>query len=235
MPVDPLTASVIVQGTLGAIQTGVGIAKARAATRPEYVLPRAIEEQMTEAERMSYYGLPEAQKREFLDNIARSTAGAVRGSSERRGGLGAVATAAQMEQDAYKGLLSADAAARFENLNRLNQVRSEYAQYEDKAFAINELEPYMQEIQAAGALAGAGMQNIGGALNSLAMGSIYEVIGDGGSGGMRSDGATGMQSSTSEGFQNMIQGDFLSSDSPTVNTPPVSMEQILMEAGLFGQ
>lgn len=175
--IDPLTGAVILQGTLGAIQTGVGIAKARATSRPEYILPRAIEEQMTDAERMSYYGLPEAQKQEFLNNIGRSTAGAVRGASDRRGGLGAVATASQMEQDAYSGLLSADAQARFANLDRLQQVRSEYAQFEDRAFELNELQPYMQEVMGAAALSGAGMQNIGGALNTLAMGSIYEVLG----------------------------------------------------------
>lgn len=172
-----MTGAVILQGTLGAIQTGVGIAKARATTRPEYILPRAIEEQMTDAERMSYYGLPEAQKQEFLNNIGRSTAGAVRGASDRRGGLGAVATASQMEQDAYSGLLSADAQARFANLDRLQQVRSQYAQFEDRAFELNELQPYMQEVMGAAALSGAGMQNIGGALNTLAMGSIYEVLG----------------------------------------------------------
>jgi hypothetical protein len=207
--IDPLTGAVIVQGALGAIQTGVGLAKARAATRPEYILPTSIEEQMTDAERMSYYGLPEAQKQEFLDNIARSTSGAVRGASDRRGGLGAIATASQMEQDAYKGLLSADAAARMANFDRLQQMRSQYAAYEDKAFELNELQPYMQEIMGAQALTGAGMQNIGGALNTLALGSIYEVMGGQGvdkiGGGGDADTLTGLQSATGQDWQDMIQ------------------------------
>lgn len=202
--IDPITGAVVLQGALGAIQMGVGLAKARAATRPQYVLPTAIEEQMSEAQRLSYYGLPDEQKQEFLDNIARSTAGAVRGASDRRGGLGAIATAAQQEQDAFKGLLSADAQARLNNIQRLQETRSLYAQYEDKEFTLNELEPYMQEIAAAGALQGAGMQNIGGALNTLAMGSIYDVFGGekagavGGAVGGAVDGATatGVQSAT---------------------------------------
>lgn len=177
-----LVGAVIAQGALGAIQTGVGIAKAKAATRPEYMLPTAIEEQMTEAERMSYYGLPEEQKREFLDNIARSTVGQVRGLSDRRSGVGAVQAAAQGERDAYKSLLSADSAARMANIDRLQNVRSAYAQFEDKRFALNELEPYMQEVNAAAALQGAGLQNIGGALNTLAMGQMYGVLGEGASG-----------------------------------------------------
>jgi hypothetical protein len=172
-----LVGAVIAQGALGAIQTGVGIAKAKAATRPEYMLPTAIEEQMTDAQRMSYYGLPEEQKREFLDNIARSTAGQVRGLSDRRSGVGAVQAAAQGERDAYKSLLSADSAARMANIDRLQNVRSAYAQYEDRAFALNELEPYMQEVNAAAALQGAGLQNIGGALNTLALSDMYGVLG----------------------------------------------------------
>lgn len=202
--IDPLTGAVIVQSALGAIQTGVGLAKARAATRPEYVLPRAIEEQMTDAERMSYYGLPEAQKQEFLDNIGRSTAGAVRGASDRRGGLGAVATASQMEHDAYKGLLSADAAARMANFDRLQQMRSQYATYEDKAFELNELQPYMQEVMGAQALMGAGMQNIGGALNTLAMGSIYEVMG--GQGGVVAGGASASNETELRQLFDMLEG-----------------------------
>ena len=193
MPVG-ITGAIVLQGALGAIQMGVGLAKARAATRSQYVLPTAIEEQMSEAQRLSYYGLPDEQKQEFLDNIARSTAGAVRGASDRRGGLGAVATAAQQEQDAFKGLLSADAQARLNNIQRLQEVRSLYAQYEDKEFTLNELEPYMQEIAAAGALQGAGMQNIGGALNTLAMGSIYDVLGGEKAGAV--DAAKGVQSAT---------------------------------------
>lgn len=184
-----LVGATVVQGLLGATQLGIGIAKARAATRPEYMLPQAIEEQMTDAEKLSYYGLPSEQKQEFLDNIARSTAGAVRGISDRRGGLGAIATASQTGQDAYKGMLSADSAARLQNLDRLQQTRSNYAQYEDKMFSLNELEPYMQEVNAASALSGAGMQNIGGALNTLAMGGIYEVFGDNKSVGVLGDGS----------------------------------------------
>lgn len=213
--IDPITGAVVLQGALGAIQMGVGLAKARAATRPQYVLPTAIEEQMSEAQRLSYYGLPDEQKQEFLDNIARSTAGAVRGASDRRGGLGAVATAAQQEQDAFKGLLSADAQARLNNIQRLQEVRSLYAQYEDKEFTLNELEPYMQEVMAAGALQGAGMQNIGGALNTLAMGSIYGVLG----GEKAAAGATGVQSATTQAFQDMIQPDGSSTPFPTLGTP----------------
>jgi hypothetical protein len=220
-----LVGAVIAQGALGAIQTGVGIAKAKAATRPEYMLPTAIEEQMTDAQRMSYYGLPEEQKREFLDNIARSTAGQVRGLSDRRSGVGAVQAAAQGERDAYKSLLSADSAARMANIDRLQNVRSAYAQYEDKAFALNELEPYMQEVNAAAALQGAGLQNIGGALNTLALSDMYGVLG-GEKKGVVDDvvetatqSATGVQSAMSIDWQNMLQPDF------AISSPQENMQE----------
>jgi hypothetical protein len=176
---------------------------------------------MTDAQRMSYYGLPEEQKREFLDNIARSTAGQVRGLSDRRSGVGAVQAAAQGERDAYKSLLSADSAARMANIDRLQNVRSAYAQYEDKAFALNELEPYMQEVNAAAALQGAGLQNIGGALNTLALSDMYGVLGEGASGAAKSAAeigsgvgasATGVQSAMGTDWQKMISGDTAISD-----------------------
>lgn len=188
MALDPLTLSIVGQAAIGAVQTGVGIAKQRAATRPEYQLPRAMEEAMTEAQQLSYYGLPDAQKQEFLDNVARSTAGQVRGLSDRRAGAGAVQVAAQGERDAYKGLLSRDAQARLNNIQRLQQTRQVYAQYEDRMFNINELQPYMQEVQGAAALGGAGLQNMMGALQTAAMGSIYGAFGDGNTGS--TDGGT---------------------------------------------
>jgi hypothetical protein len=42
-------------------------------TRPEYHIPPEIEKNMSEAELMSYYGMPDAQKAEYMQNIQRST------------------------------------------------------------------------------------------------------------------------------------------------------------------
>ena len=58
-----------VQAGVGALQSFMGFQAARNATRPEYRIPDAIEANMSQAERMQYYGLPDAQKKEYLQNI----------------------------------------------------------------------------------------------------------------------------------------------------------------------
>ena len=101
----------ILAGTQAAIGLGQAIsgwAQKKKLTRPEYQIPEEIEQNMTEAELMSYYGMPDAQKAEYMQNIQRSTQGALRGIASRKGGLGAVAAAQQTQQDAYMNLLSAD-------------------------------------------------------------------------------------------------------------------------------
>ena len=119
---------------------------------------------MSQAERMQYYGLPDAQKKEYLQNIERAGAAQVSALSDRKAGIAAASTVAQQQRDSYMGLLSADTQQRLGNIQRLMDVRSNYAQYEDKEFMLNQLEPFQQEMAAAQQFQAAGMQNIFGAL-----------------------------------------------------------------------
>tara|TARA_Y100000385_G_C13108760_1_gene650456 strand:- start:10781 stop:11551 length:771 start_codon:yes stop_codon:yes gene_type:complete len=160
MPVGTLLA---VQAGVGALQSLAGFQAAKNATRPEYIIPDAIEKNMSQAERMSYYGLPDAQKKEFLQNIERAGSTELAGMSDRKAGIGGVSAIAQKQRDSYMGLLSADAQARVSNIQSLMDVRANYANYEDKAFQLNQLEPFQQEMQAAQQFQAAGMQNIMGA------------------------------------------------------------------------
>jgi hypothetical protein len=50
------------------------------------------------------------------------------------------------------------------NQQNLQNALSTYAQYEDKAYEINELQPYLQAMQQAQALTSAGIQNIVGGI-----------------------------------------------------------------------
>lgn len=153
-----------VQAGIGAAQAISGYKQKKNLTRPEYQIPEEIERNMTEAELMSYYGLPDAQKAEYMQNIQRSTQGALRGISDRRGGLGAVSVAQQTQQDAYMNLLSADVQQRMQNIQTAQNMRQTMANYRDKAFAINEMQPYEQSYAEAQSLVGAGMQNVMGGL-----------------------------------------------------------------------
>ena len=51
-----------VQAGIGGAQAISGYKQKKNLTRPEYQIPEEIERNMTEAELMSYYGLPDAQK-----------------------------------------------------------------------------------------------------------------------------------------------------------------------------
>lgn len=153
-----------VQAGVGAVQAISGYKQKKNLTRPEYQIPEEIERNMTEAELMSYYGMPDAQKAEYMQNIQRSTQGALRGIASRKGGLGAVSVAQQTQQDAYMNLLSADVQQRMQNIQTAQNMRQTMANYRDKAFAINEMQPYEQSYAEAQSLIGAGMQNVMGGL-----------------------------------------------------------------------
>jgi hypothetical protein len=153
-----------VQAGVGALQSFMGFQAAKNATRPEYRIPDAIETNMSQAERMQYYGLPDAQKKEYLQNIERAGTAQVSALSDRKAGIAGAITVAQQQRDSYMSLLSADAQQRLANIQRLMDVRSNYAQYEDKEFMLNQLEPFQQEMAAAQQFQAAGMQNIFGAL-----------------------------------------------------------------------
>ena len=202
-----------VQAGIGGAQAISGYIQKKNLTRPEYQIPEEIERNMTEAELMSYYGLPDAQKAEYMQNIQRSTQGALRGISDRKGGLGAVAAAQQTQQDAYMNLLSADVQQRMQNIQAAQNMRQTMANYRDKAFAINEMQPYEQSYAEAQSLIGAGMQNVMGGLTQAAnyqtakeVAAIGAVTGgdtEGGGGFMRGLGRVGdFFSNQYQGFQN---------------------------------
>lgn len=171
------------QAAVGLGQAISGWSQKKKLTRPEYQIPKEIEQNMSEAELMSYYGMPDAQKQEYMQNIQRSTQGALRGVASRKGGLGAVAVAQQTQQDAYMNLLSADVQQRMQNIQTAQQMRQTMAGYRDKAFEINEMQPYEQKYAEAQSLIGSGMQNVMGGLSSMAqtqmMGDMMESM-DGG-------------------------------------------------------
>ena len=159
----------VIAGTQAAIGIGqavAGYSKLKNLTRPEYQIPSEIEQNMSEAELMSYYGMPDAQKQSYMQNIQRSGQQALSGTADRKGGLGMVSAIQQNQQDSYSNLLSADVQQRMQNIQNAQNMRSVMAGYKDKAFQMNEMEPYQQDYAEAQGLIGAGMQNFMGGLQS---------------------------------------------------------------------
>ena len=164
-------------GTVAAISAGIkgvtGLAQylkgrkiAKENVRPEYEIPLEMRNKMTSAQLMSFRGLPEEQKQQFLTNMQRSSSNSLSNISSRRGGLAGVGALAQTESDALSGMMSMDAQQRMSNIQNLGNVQSEMAGFQDKAFGLNKLNPYMENAEAAQAMKGAGLQNMMGGLDS---------------------------------------------------------------------
>lgn len=154
------------QAAIGIGQAISGHQRLKNLTRPEYQIPSEIEQNMSEAELMSYYGMPDAQKQSYMQNIQRSGQQALSGIADRKGGLGMVSAVQQQQEDSYMNLLSADVQQRMQNIQAAQQARQVMAEYKDKAFQINEMEPYVQDYNEAQSLIGSGMQNVMGGLQA---------------------------------------------------------------------
>jgi len=181
MELDPLGIGLAAQGTqalLGAIQTGIGAAKMRKLERPEYSIPDEIRQNLTQAQIQAYEGLPAEQKQQYLQNIQRSQATAMKGLSSRKAGLTGITDMLQSQNDAFTNLVSMDASARQQNRILARQEAANMAAYKDKAFDMNKMQPYQDAAEEAQALIGSGIQNIGGAAANTAMMSMYSNLTD---------------------------------------------------------
>lgn len=154
----------VAQGVYGLAQLFKGASMN--AKRPEYQIPDEVKQNLTQAQMQSFEGLPAEQKKQYLENLQRGQAFQAKQLNDRSSGVAGIASMAQSQNDALKNLLGMDAQARMQNQANLMQQRSNMAQYQDKAFQINQMEPYMQQAQAAESLKGAGLQNIFGGLTS---------------------------------------------------------------------
>lgn len=114
--------------------------------RPKMDIPKEVTENLTQAQQQALQGLPEEQKRQYLESIRNSSAGALASSQTRKGGLTGIAGIQQQENKAYSNLASMDAQARVQNQRALMQQRGEMADYKMQQFQVNELNPYYEDI-----------------------------------------------------------------------------------------
>lgn len=174
LPAAVMAIPAAVQAGTGIYQAVKGGQMARSMDRPEYEIPQEILDNLTDAQIQALRGLPDAQKSLYLDNVARSQQAALEAMSTRKGGLAGLSNVQQQANDAYRNLLSMDAQQRQANERALQAVRSDVAGYRDKAFQQNQMQPYLDMMQAAEAMKGAGLQNImGGVKSGAAMGLDY--------------------------------------------------------------
>lgn len=153
------------QTGMGAYQWYKGKKKEDSLTRPVYEIPAEMKQYLSAAEVSALQGLPEEQRQQYLDNVSRTMTTGLYNLNSRAAGIEGTSGLAAQANDANKNLLVADANARMGNQQRLQNARQGYAEYEDKVFGLNKYDPYMQDLNYARALQGAGQQNFQGGLN----------------------------------------------------------------------
>lgn len=171
----------LISGITGLFQKKKANKLLKSLQRPQYVIPNEVLQNQKQAELNSRQGLPSEQYNQGMQNIARQQNTALQRASDRRGGLLAVAGTQQLGNDASLNLDIANANARLKNQNTLYGINNQVAGYRDKAFQINQMQPYQQNYNYAMGLLGAGNQNLVGGIDKIASGGLMAARG--GSGG----------------------------------------------------
>lgn len=176
----------LVSGITGLIQKHKANQLLAQTKRPTYAIPGEILQNQKQAELNANTGLPSEQYQQAMQNVSRQQNSALQRANDRRGGLLAVAGTQQAGNDATLKLDVANANARLNNQRTLYGVNNQVATYKDKAFNINEMQPYQQNYNYAMNLLGSGNQNLLGGVDKLAAGAgrLY------GSGGGRTPSST---------------------------------------------
>jgi len=157
-----------------AISAGVGIYQTQqgkkladqAGERPDYEIPESAKRALGTAQLKSLQGMPGEVKSQMLQEMDRSRMASLRQVNERRGGLGVVSQLDQNQQDAIRQMGIMDIQQREKNVQGLQDMRMKMAGYEEKGWQ-HKLTGWEQQSQAAAAMKGAGMQNIGGAATGV--------------------------------------------------------------------
>lgn len=154
------------QTGLGAWQWYKGNQLEKQTVRPTYEIPEEAKKYLSLAEQQSLQGMPEAQRQAYIDNVMRNVSTGLYNLQSRSAGISGVSNVMAQSNDAIKNLAAQDAIMRQDNINRLQQARTNYANWQDKAFELNKLNPYYENINRAYAMQGAGMQNVKGGLQT---------------------------------------------------------------------
>lgn len=179
----------LVSGITGLIQKHKANKLLAQTKRPTYAIPNEILQNQKQAELNARQGLPSEQYQQGMQNIARQQNTALQRATDRRGGLLAVAGTQQVGTDAALNLDVANAKQRLQNQQALYGVNNQVAQYRDKAFQINQLQPYQQQYNYGMSLLGQGNQNLLGGIDKLVAGGLRagtSATGSGTSSGGRS-------------------------------------------------
>jgi len=181
----------LVGGITGLIQKNKAKKLLKAAgEQPLYQIPQEILRNQKAAELGASEGLPSQQYNNAMKNIQRSQTNALSGAMDRRSALMALPRLQQQANDAYGNLDAQDAQARRQNQQTLYSVGNTTAQYRDKQWNNNELQPWQRKYSYAQNLLGAGNQNFMSGIDKL-VGGAGMFASAGGFGGKKTSQADG--------------------------------------------
>lgn len=188
----------IEQTAYGAYQKSKGEHQMAGLQDPHYDIPQEEMQKLSMAQRMSLQGMPEQQRQLALQNIQRSSNMGLNQLSSRSAGIAGVGNIVQSQNDAFNNLAAQDTNVRLANQLKYGAALSEMAQYKDKQFGINVVNPFNRKYGMAQNLIGAGTQNIAGGIGTIA-GAGMSAAGSFGKGAKSTSPAEYSNGSSSQG------------------------------------
>lgn len=176
------TASGLLTGITGFFQRRKAKKSLANLQRPEYQIPEEILRSQKMAEQAANEGLPSQQYNQAQQNIQRQQSRAISAASSRRSGLMALPGIQQQANDSLLNLDVKDAQARMANRDKLYGIMGQTAQYRDKAFEKNKMQPYERDYNYYQSLLGAGNSNLLAGADKL-LGGVGQIIDSGGQSG----------------------------------------------------
>jgi len=172
----------LLSGAVGFFQRRKAKKELAKLSRPQYDIPQEILRNQKMAELSANEGLPSQQYNNAMQNIQRTQNSLLAGAADRRSALMALPKLARQSNDATLNLDAADAQARMQNQRTLYGIGAQTAQYRDKAFSVNKMQPYQEDKNYYMGLLGQGNQNLLSGADRLLGGGAQLLFGQGGGG-----------------------------------------------------
>jgi len=191
MPVIPLVPLLISAGVSAgkAISQGVKAKKERkrleSLERPVYEQSEMLTQNLADAQQKARQGLPSELYQQQERNIDRSVSNALSSPAMAGSGVAGLGNVVQSQADAFSDLITQDAVARERNRQQVANARTALASEEARAFQLNSLDPYNQQLASGQANLGAALQGMYSGIDELGSTAIQaaSMYGGGGAGG----------------------------------------------------
>jgi len=137
-------------------------------SRYKYEIPNEIGDNQALSQNLANQGIPDAERNAYLDDINQTQANSINNFKGRKGGLFGAEVVGGQSQDALRKLRLDDTRERLSNLKQLMISNQVMADYKDKQFQLNEIDPYQDDLSYARSLQGAGRMSMNNGLDSIA-------------------------------------------------------------------